>query len=166
MPKFSKKYKLFLWIPDTKEIYVKLFTNSSQNSEKYTKSTQNCCNKKGRRRRRPCTRVPRQNETAPASHAERNGGSSASAPLLVNRRGPHEQSLSPLLMYTLHYSAVDTQPGRAGRLRGSLERSRGERRGRPRGRSYPVGSLSTAEGGRARRIEHHLMTKKQVDRCP
>ena len=74
--------------------------------------------------------------------------------------GPHEQSLSPLLTYTLHYSAVDTQLGRAGRLRGSLDRSCGEWRGRPRGRSYPVGSLSTAEGGRARRIERHPMAKK------
>ena len=80
--------------------------------------------------------------------------------------GPHEQSLSPLLTYTLHYSAVDTQLGRAGRLRGSLDRSCGEWRGRPRGRSYPVGSLSTAEGGWARRIERHPMAKKTVERCP
>jgi hypothetical protein len=79
---------------------------------------------------------------------------------------PHEHSLFPLLTYTLHCSAVDTKPRRAGRLRGSLERSRGERRGQPRGRSYPVGSPSTAEGGRARRIERHPMAKKTVERCP
>ena len=79
---------------------------------------------------------------------------------------PHKQSLSPLLTYTLHYSTVDTQPGRAGRLRGSLERSRGERRGRPRGRSYPVGSLSTVEGGRTRRIQRHPMAKKRLRDVP
>jgi hypothetical protein len=35
MPHFLKKiYKLFLWIPNIREIYVKLFTNSSGFSKK------------------------------------------------------------------------------------------------------------------------------------
>jgi len=59
--------------------------------------------------------------------------------------GPHEQSLSPLLTYRLHYSVVDTQPEQAGRLRGFLERSRGERRGRSGGQSYPIGPSLVAE---------------------
>ena len=108
----------------------------------------------------PCTRVPgKTKRRRPLAQKETEGV----APLLHSwstGADPHEQSLSPLLTDTLHYSAVDTQPGRAGRLRDSLERSRGERWGRPRGRSYPVGSLSTAEGGRARRIERHPMAKK------
>jgi len=89
MLKFSKKIQIIFYGFQTPKKYM---SNCSQilhkNSKKYTKSTQNCCNRKGRRRGRPCTRVPRQNETAPASHAEINGWSSASAPLLVNRRGP------------------------------------------------------------------------------
>jgi len=35
---FKKIYKLFIWIPDIREIYIKLFTNSSE--IKKTKSTQ------------------------------------------------------------------------------------------------------------------------------
>ena len=33
---FKKIYKLFLWIPDIREIYVKLFTNSSEIKKKST----------------------------------------------------------------------------------------------------------------------------------
>jgi len=88
MPNFSKKIQIISM--DSRhqrniyQIVHKFFTKF----KKYTKFTQNCCNRKGRRRGRPCTRVPRQNETAPASHVERNGGSSAFAPLLVNQCGP------------------------------------------------------------------------------
>ena len=149
--------------PRYKEIYVKFFTKFKKNIQNPHKTAATGRGGAGdarahaspgkTKRRRPLT----QKETEGAAPLLHSWSTSA---------GPHEQSLSSLLTYTLHYSTVDTQPGRAGRLRGSLERSRGERRGRPRGRSYPVGSLSTAEGGRARRIECHSMVKKTVERCP
>ena len=87
MPNFSKKNtNYFLWIPDTKEIYVKLFIKlkKKQNPHKTAATGRGGAGDA----RAHVSRVPRQNETAPASHAERNGGSSASHPLLVDQPGP------------------------------------------------------------------------------
>ena len=149
--------------PRYKEIYVKFFTKFKKNIQNPRKTA--VTGRGGAGEARAHASQGKTKRRQPLTQKETEGA----APLLHSwstSAGPHEQSLSPLLTYTLHYSAVDMQPGRAGRLRGSLERSRGERRGRPRGRSYPVGSLSTAEGGRARRIEHHPMAKKRLRDVP
>jgi len=75
---FKKNDKLFLWIPDIREIYIKLFINSSQNF-KNTKFKQNCCNREPEGA--PLLKMPAHKETASTS-------------LLATSTGPTSKSLS------------------------------------------------------------------------